>query len=197
MNGAFEAAAKRSPLSRLMAVDIRALRKARGLTLTAIAARLGKSVGWASQVERGLSRPTLADLRAFAEMFKVPVSLFLHPEEQVISEEEQGTIVRAGHRRSLGTSEGHAEELLSPDLGGSFAMLRSEFAPGSELGVAVHRQAEESGFVVSGRFEIEIDGTWHRLGEGDSFRFKGKPFRWRNPGKTAAILVWVTSPSIY
>ncbi|MGE3307740.1 MAG: XRE family transcriptional regulator, partial [Rhizobiaceae bacterium] len=28
-----------------MAVDIRALRKARGLTLTAIAARLGKSVG--------------------------------------------------------------------------------------------------------------------------------------------------------
>ncbi|MGE3147251.1 MAG: cupin domain-containing protein, partial [Pseudorhodoplanes sp.] len=53
------------------------------------------------------------------------------------------------------------------------------------------------GFVVSGRFDIEIDGTWHRLGEGDSFRFKGKPFRWRNPGKNAAILVWVTSPSIY
>jgi transcriptional regulator with XRE-family HTH domain len=191
------AAAKRSPLSRLMAVDIRALRKARGLTLTAIASRLGKSVGWASQVERGLSRPTLADLRAFAEMFKVPVSLFLHPGEQVISEEEQGTIVRAGHRRSLGTSESDAvEELLSPDLGGAFAMVRSEFAPGSEASVT-HRQAEESGFVVSGRFDIEIDGTWYRLGEGDSFRFKAKPFRWRNPGKTAAVLVWVTSPSVY
>lgn len=192
------AAAKRSPLSRLMAVDIRALRKARGLTLTAIASRLGKSVGWASQVERGLSRPTLADLRAFAEMFKVPVSLFLHADEQLVSEEEHGTIVRAAHRRSLGTSEsGAVEELLSPDLGGSFAMLRSEFAPGSELGVALQRQAEESGFVVSGRFDIEIDGTWYRLGEGDSFRFKGKPFRWRNPGKTAAILIWVTSPSVY
>jgi len=192
------AAAKRSPLSRLMAVDIRALRKARGLTLTAIASRLGKSVGWASQVERGISRPTLADLRAFAEMFKVPVSLFLHPEEQVISEEEQGTIVRAGHRRSLGTSEsGAVEELLSPDLGGAFAMLRSEFAPGSELETVMHRQAEESGFVVSGRFDIEIDGVWYRLSEGDSFRFKGQPFRWRNPGKVPAVLVWITSPSVY
>lgn len=195
MTGTVEA--KRSPLSRLLAGDIRALRKARGLTLSAIADKIGRSVGWLSQVERGLSIPTLADLRAFAETFKVPVSLLLH-EPQVASEEEQGTIVRAGDRRSLGTSEsGAVEELLSPDLGGSFAMLRSEFAAGSELGTVTHRQTEEAGFVVSGRFDIEIDGCWYRLGEGDSFRFKGKPFRWRNPGKSAAIVIWVTSPPVY
>jgi transcriptional regulator with XRE-family HTH domain len=189
--------AKRSPLSRLLAGDIRALRKARGLTLSAIADKLGRSVGWLSQVERGLSIPTLADLRAFAETFKVPMSLFLH-EPQVVSEEEQGTIVRAGNRRSLGTSEsGAVEELLSPDLGGSFAMLRSEFAASSELGAVMHRQTEEAGFIVSGRFDIEIDGCWYRLSEGDSFRFKGKPFRWRNPGKSAAIVIWVTSPPVY
>lgn len=195
MTGTVEA--KRSPLSRLLAGDIRALRKARGLTLSAIADKLGRSVGWLSQVERGLSIPTLADLRAFAETFKVPLSLFLH-EPQVASEEEQGTIVRAGARRSLGTSEsGGVEELLSPDLGGSFAMLRSEHMAGSELAEVVHRPGEEAGFVVSGRFDIEIDGSWYRLGEGDSFRFKGKPFRWRNPGKSAAIVIWVSSPPVY
>jgi transcriptional regulator with XRE-family HTH domain len=190
------AEAKRSPLSRLLAGDIRALRKARGLTLTAIADKLGRSVGWLSQVERGLSIPTLADLRAFAETFKVPLSLFLH-QPPVSSEEEEGTIVRAGARRSLGTSESGVEELLSPDLGGSFAMLRSEFAAGSESGAVNHRQTEEAGFVVSGRFDIEIDGCWYRLAEGDSFRFKGKPFRWRNPGKSVAIVIWVTSPPVY
>lgn len=195
MTGTVEA--KRSPLSRLLAGDIRALRKARGLTLSTIADKLGRSVGWLSQVERGLSIPTLADLRAFAETFKVPVSLFLH-EPPVVPEEEEGTIVRAAARRPLGTSEsGAVEELLSPDLGGSFAMSRSEFAAGSELGAAIHRQSEESGLVISGRFDIEIDGTWYRLGEGDSFRFKGKPFRWRNPGKNAAIVIWVTSPPVY
>jgi len=189
--------AKRSPLSRLLAGDIRALRKARGLTLSAIADKIGRSVGWLSQVERGLSIPTLADLRAFAETFKVPVSLFLH-QPPVASEEERGTIVRAGARRSLGMSEpGRVEELLSPDLGGSFAMLRSEFAAGSESSAVIYRQTEEAGFIVSGRFDIEIDGRWYRLAEGDSFRFNGKQLRWRNPGKTVAIVIWVTSPPGY
>ncbi len=46
-----------------------ALRKARGLTLAEIALRLSRSVGWVSQVERGLSTPSLSDLRAFADLF--------------------------------------------------------------------------------------------------------------------------------
>ncbi|TIN79664.1 MAG: helix-turn-helix transcriptional regulator, partial [Mesorhizobium sp.] len=61
---------------RLLAGDIRALRKARGLTLAEIALKLDRSVGWVSQVERGLSIPSLGDLRAFAELFGVPLSLF-------------------------------------------------------------------------------------------------------------------------
>ncbi|WP_245523957.1 helix-turn-helix transcriptional regulator, partial [Mesorhizobium sp. M2D.F.Ca.ET.223.01.1.1] len=54
---------------RLLAGDIRALRKARGLTLSEIALKLGRSVGWVSQVERGLSVPSVGDLRAFADLF--------------------------------------------------------------------------------------------------------------------------------
>ncbi|TIP87616.1 MAG: helix-turn-helix transcriptional regulator, partial [Mesorhizobium sp.] len=42
---------------RLLAGDIRALRRARGLTLAEIGLKLGRSVGWVSQVERGLSIP--------------------------------------------------------------------------------------------------------------------------------------------
>src|SRR5688572_15519020 len=103
----------------LLGRDIRALRKGRGLTLAELALRLGRSVGWMSQVERGISVPSLVELKALAESFGVPVSLlFAH---DVPAEEERGVVVRAGHRRSLGTSEsGLVEELLSPDLGGSF-----------------------------------------------------------------------------
>ena len=181
---------------RLLAGDIRALRKARGLTLSEIALRLGRSVGWVSQVERGLSTPSLSDLRAFAELFGVPLSLFFSHEAPV--EKERGVVVRAGSRRSLGTSEsGLVEELLSPDLGGSFEMLRSVFAPGAELKTEARRPTEEAGYVASGIFEIEIGGVWHRLGEGDSFRFEGKPFRWRNPGAEPAVVIWVVSPPVY
>ncbi|CDX26109.1 MULTISPECIES: XRE family transcriptional regulator [unclassified Mesorhizobium] len=181
---------------RLLAGDIRALRKARGLTLAEIALKLGRSVGWVSQVERGLSIPSLSDLRAFASLFDVPISLFFSHDVPV--EEERGVVVRAGSRRSLGTSEsGLVEELLSPDLGGSFEMLRSVFAPGAELKTEARRPTEEAGYVASGTFEIEIDGVWHRLGEGDSFRFEGKPFRWRNPGVEPAVVIWVVSPPVY
>jgi transcriptional regulator with XRE-family HTH domain len=181
---------------RLLAGDIRALRKARGLTLSEIALRLGRSVGWVSQVERGLSMPSLGDLRAFAELFGVPLSLFFS--HDVPAETERGVVVRAGSRRSLGTSEsGLVEELLSPDLGGSFEMLRSVFAPGAELKTEARRPTEEAGYVASGTFEIEIGGVWHRLGEGDSFRFEGKPFRWRNPGAEPAVVIWVVSPPVY
>src|SRR5690606_17995877 len=138
-----------------------------------IALKLGRSVGWVSQVERGLSMPSLADMRSFASLFDVPISLFFG--HDVPDERERGTIVRAGRRRALGTSDtGLVEELLSPDLGGSFEMVRSEFAPGAELPARNLRQTEEAGYVVSGIFEIEIDGTWHRLTAGDSFRFEKK-----------------------
>ncbi len=181
---------------KLLANDLRALRKARGLTLVEIGTRLSRSVGWLSQVERGLSVPSLSDLKAFAELFGVPVSLFFSHDAP--SDVERGVVVRAGKRRSLGTSEsGLVEELLSPDLGGSFEMLRSVFAPGAELRQASLRQTEEAGYVASGRFEIEIDGVWHRLTEGDSFRFAGKPFRWKNPGTQPAVVVWVVSPPVY
>lgn len=182
--------------TRLLARDLRALRKARGLTLTELALTLGRSVGWLSQVERGLSIPSIADLRAFADVFVVPVSLFFG--HDVPSEEERGVIVRAERRRSLGTSDsGLVEELLSPDLGGSFEVLRSVFAPGAELKEATLRPTEEAGYLVSGDFDIEIGSVWHRLSAGDSFRFERKPFRWRNPGPEPAVVIWVVSPPVY
>src|SRR5262245_44631549 len=181
---------------RLLARDLRALRKARGLTLAELAVRLGRSVGWMSQVERGLSIPSIADLNSFANIFMVPISLFFAHE--VPDEHERGVIVRGGCRRSLGTSDsGLVEELLSPDLGGSFEMLRSVFAPGAELKATAHRPTEEAGYLVSGVFEIEIDGVWHSLSAGDSFRFEEKPFRWRNPGPEPAVVIWVVSPPVY
>ncbi|MGY3331545.1 transcriptional regulator with XRE-family HTH domain [Mesorhizobium sp. USDA 4775] len=184
------------PDERVLASDIRALRRARGLTLAEIALKLGRSVGWVSQVERGLSTPSLSDLRAFAELFGVPISLFFSHDVPV--ESERGVVVRAGRRRTLGTSEtGLVEELLSPDLGGSFEMVRSIFAPGAQMKTEQLRPTEEAGYLASGIFEIEIAGVWHRLGEGDSFRFEGKPYRWRNPGTEPAVVIWVVSPPVY
>ncbi|WP_309085806.1 XRE family transcriptional regulator [Chelativorans sp.] len=180
---------------RLLAADIRRLRKARGLTLAGVAAQLGRSVGWLSQVERGISLPSLNDLRALATQFKVPVSFFFTPAAP--DEKEWQVVVRADRRRRLaGGQMGVLEELLSPDLGGRFKMIRCEFAGGTALPQPRQRGAEEAGYVVSGALEIEVADEWYRLAPGDSFCVRGEAFRWRNPAEEPAVVIWIVSPPV-
>jgi transcriptional regulator with XRE-family HTH domain len=176
--------------------DLRALRQARSLTLAQIAERIGRSVGWMSQVERGISMPTLPDLRRLADQFGVPLSLFYAREQRADTDGE--IVVRHDERRVLTRVEdGLTEELLSPSLGGSFQMRRRIFAPGACALAPVRHEAEEAGFVLSGTLVLEIDGAEQQLGAGDSFRFKGKPVAWRNDGDEPAVVVWVMSPPVY
>ncbi|WP_173931700.1 cupin domain-containing protein [Chelativorans sp. Marseille-P2723] len=183
----------KSSALRVLAADIRCLRKAHGLTLARLAARLGRSVGWLSQVERGISLPSLADLRALSHQFKVPVSFFFRP--QAGDENESRIVVRAGKGRRLASDQsGVTEELLSPDLGGRFEILRCEFAPGSGLAQKHQRAAEEAGHIISGKLEIEIAGQWYQLEAGDSFCVRGEPLRWCNPGNQKTVVLWVISP---
>ena len=60
----------------LIGSDIRALRRSRNWTLSDLANHLERSVGWLSQVERGVSEPALEDIRRIAGLFNLPVSFF-------------------------------------------------------------------------------------------------------------------------
>ena len=65
-----------------LGADLRALRKSRGLTLHNLADRLGRSVGWLSQVERNLSEPSIADLGQIASALDVDVTSLSAPKQQ-------------------------------------------------------------------------------------------------------------------
>lgn len=176
--------------------DLRALRKSRGLTLTQLADLSDRSVGFISQVERGISDPSIKDLRTLAKVLDVPLSLLFMSEDP--DPLERDYIVRKGARRSLGTKiDGIVEELLSPDLGGSFEMFRSVIEPFVEQAEPVDRPTEEAGYIVQGTIDIWIDEQKFSLTKGDSFRFDHKPCRWHNTGNVQAIIIWVVSPPVY
>ncbi|MEO1745602.1 MAG: XRE family transcriptional regulator, partial [Pseudomonadota bacterium] len=133
--------------------DLRHLRKLRGLTLIVLAERINRSVGWLSQIERGLTEPGIAELRTIARELDAPVSFFFRNDDT--PSEEQGLVVRMAARTSIGSdAEGLREELLSPDLGGGFEMIRSVFAPGAKGGIDEVRPTEEGGYVVSGTLDL-------------------------------------------
>ena len=179
-----------------LGADIRALRRSRSMTLQDFSTRLDRSVGFISQIERGLSEPSISDLRNIANIFEVPLSLFFS--EPQSNSQERGYIVRSGERRILGGDLGALkEELLSPNLGGSFEILRCEFAPGAQRLEIQPRNTEEAGYLISGSLEIQIDDQWFNLNPGDSFSSQNSMHGWRNPGDIPAIIIWVISPPIY
>ena len=181
--------------SRTLGADLRALRKARGLTLAGLAERLGRSVGWLSQVERDLSSPSIDDLRQMARAFDVSISSLFRAEARP---GEDGHIVRADARRPIGSREaGLVEELLSPDLTDDFEVVHSTFAPGAVMTDAITRPTQELGYILSGRMTLWIDGTCFDLAKGDSFRIRNEPYRWENPHDAPCTAIWVISPPVY
>ncbi len=176
--------------------DLRALRKSRGLTLADMAGRMGRSVGWMSQVERGISDPSPDEIRRLAAILKVPVSTLSGAVPA--PEGEEGVVVRKGARRPIGhRAAGLIEELLSPDLTDEFEVVHSTFQPGAARKTPVSRPTQELGYIVSGTLDITIGQTTHRLTSGDSFRIRGEPFRWANPGTEPCVAIWVIAPPVY
>ena len=183
-------------LSGEIGTDLRALRKSKGMTLSELALKIGRSVGYLSQVERDMSDISINDLKRLATALDVPLGWFFVSEDA--PSDERAHVVRADSRRKLGSLEdGLVEELLSPDLGGSFEVFRSVFEPGAVLAESVLRETEEAGYIVSGTLELSIGEQTFTLNEGDSFRFAGEPYRWRNPGDEKAVVIWVISPPVY
>lgn len=179
-----------------LGADLRALRKMRGVTLVDLAQRLGRSVGWLSQVERDMSQLSRADLDAIASALEVPLSLICA--HSGAPEEETGYIVRSGARRAIDVGKaGLTEELVSPDLTDDFEMVHSTFAPNSRAPGMVTRPTQEVGYVVSGRLDLTIAGRDFTVGAGDSFRIRGEPFEWRNPYEQPVVAIWVIAPPVY
>ena len=179
-----------------LGADLRALRRARGLTLAELAERLGRSVGWLSQVERDMSEPSIADLRQIASCFDVPLSLLFGAARAPA--EEQGYVVRAGARRPMGPGDdGLVEELLSPDLTDDFEVIHSTFHPGTRLDTVTQRQTQELAYLVTGQLDLEIGPRAFTIQAGDTFRIRGEPFRWANPYAEPAVAIWVIAPPVY
>ncbi|MEM7752979.1 MAG: helix-turn-helix domain-containing protein [Pseudomonadota bacterium] len=176
--------------------DLRVLRKRRGLTLVQVAEDVGRSVGWLSQVERGLSEPSDVELQSLGRVLGISVESFFGGAST--RPEEADVIVRNNARRQLGRRVGGLdEELVSPDLTDDFEVVHSTFQPGVERFEMVRRPTQEVGYIVSGELEITINTKTYTVGPGDSFRIRGEPIRWANRGSVPCIAIWVIAPPVY
>lgn len=178
--------------------QIRDLRKAKGITLIVMAERIKRSVGYVSQVERGVSSLPIPVLQAISEVLGVNISWFFHTDHQAPLD-EQNYIVRHNSRRSLNfTGTGIREELLSTRLSGQVQMVLTTFAPGAGSRKSRQRKGEEIGLVQSGVLDLGVGDKVFHLQAGDSFSLTSDEAHWAlNPGEEETVVVWALAGSNY
>lgn len=176
---------------------LRLRRSIKGLSLQEVSDKAEISIGLLSQIERGVTMPSLKSLRQICTALDMPVGwLFDVPEG-----EHEDVVVRAGSRRvmTLGP-KGMAKELLSPDSVPGIQMIRIIVQPGGGSGPQPYNNdsGAKCGVVVSGTLGLEVDGREHMLNAGDSFAFPAtKLHRFWCAGDQPLELIWVVTPAVY
>jgi len=178
--------------------EIKDLRKARGITLAALSESTNLSQGYLSQVERGISSPSIKALHSISRALDVTISWFF-----MAAQESDGDlrdyVVRGTRRRKLSFVSGITDELLSPNLGRELELLRCTFEPGAESGDEPYtHQGEEAGLVISGELDLWIGERHVKLQEGDSFAFSSDtPHRYSNQSDEKCVVIWALTPPSY
>ena len=158
-----------------LATLIRDLRKHKNLTLGELAEQIGRSVGFLSQVERGLSQTTVADLYAGD------------------TRRERDWVTRPNDRRTLYYAGGVTDILASPNMSGGFSMLDSILAPGATSGEGhLDDSSEQGGFVLEGELTIWYEDDTVTLYPNDSFQLPPhSQFRYGNLTDKPTRVLWI------
>lgn len=180
-------------VDREIGARLRQLRRARRLSLEELAARTALSIGFLSQIERGLSSPTLRVLAGVADALGVAISE-LFPSDQSRSD-ASATIVRQAERSELQLwRSGIRKQLLTPHAEGSkLNLYLVEMEPGASTGDELYiHNGEEAGLVLAGTMLLSVESESWVMQEGDSFRFlSSRPHRFANGHDGVTRVLWV------
>lgn len=177
---------------------IRLRRKVRGLSLKEVADASDISIGQLSQIERGVSAPSLRALQQICKVLLMPIGWLFEASEG--EENPDGIVVHAKHRRSLEFASGMTKQLLTPDTCRSIQMMKVIVRPGGSSGATHYfaRGTAECGSVLSGTLGLDIDGTQFSIPAGDTFAFEGNhEVRFWCISEVPCEVIWTATPALY
>lgn len=170
---------------------LRDLRLRKGLTVRTLAERIGRSVGFVSQVERGLSQPGVEDLQAISAALGVHSMYFL----QQSTAKGHPWLSRPDMRRTLRYAKGITDQVVSPALSSKFIVLETCLEAGATF--EEHNlldSDEQAGYVLEGRLSIWVDGEEVQLQKGDAFQIASAAnCRCINASSQLTRVLWIYS----
>lgn len=178
-----------------LARQIRHLRRAKRLTLRALADRAGVTESFLSQVERGITSPSISSLRRIAAGLDESIgSLFA-------DDAEPGLVTRRTDRRVIDYPGLRSrDEFLTRARNGRLQVIESVIEPGGGTGDEpyAHESDEECVIVLEGSLDIWIDDVPYHLEVGDSMTHSSRlPHRNKNTGRVRTRVLFILTPPSY
>jgi len=178
-------AAAPAPAEPGLGARLRDRRKEMGLTLKDVARRAGLSVGFISQIERGIASPSLSSLAAVARVLGAdPGEFFTQPPAP-----KRHT--RKAERPVYGFEPGSLSyERISSSFPGNTLRSVIMHEPPGHRSPPISHDGEELFFVLQGAITVEIEGDRTVLEAGDSIHFDSRRTHstWNHTDASVAIL---------
>ena len=172
---------------------LRARRRELGLTLKEVADGAGLSVGFISQVERGLTAPSLSSLVSISRVLKTEIGAFLRQPRS------QASYTRHDERQTY-SIEGQTvayERVSSSFAGQQMHSVIIHMPPGYRSEPIAH-EGEEMEFVLEGTVTSELDGRTVVLNVGDSVHHPStmRHCLWNHTDKPA-VMLWIGTMDLF
>lgn len=173
--------------------SLRTRRKELGLTMQSVANSAGLSVGFISQVERGIASPSLASLASLADVLKTEIGNFL--QTPPCSAQTTHQLSRTSY--SIAGADVSYERLSTTFPGSKVHSVIVHEPPGHRIEPISH-YGEEMFYVIEGEITVEIEGDIEILAKGDSIHFDSRRVHsiWNHSTTTASIL-WCGTMNVF
>lgn len=177
--------AKAASIQRSLGQRLRDRRLALGLTLKEVADAASLSVGFISQIERGITTPSLTSLIRVGRVLKSEVGDFLaQPRGDSAATRRDERLVYALGGNAI------TYERLSASFPGNVLRSTLMHEPPGFRSEPMSHEGEEIFYILEGALTIEIDGERTILETGDSIHFPSTRTHvtWNHTTSTTAIL---------
>ena len=169
---------------------IRNLRNQNGLTQEELADRTELTKGFISQMERGLTAPSVSTLLDIVECLGTNLSDFFHEENelQIVYPKEDYFEKEDEHKNSI-------TWLIATAQSRSMEPILVQLQPGQSMPEDKPHEGEELGYVLDGEIRLHYGEDVYTVRKGDSFIFPAnRKHKISSACKKVSSILWISSP---
>ncbi len=169
---------------------VRNLRNQNGLTQEELADRTELTKGFISQLERGLTAPSISSLMDIVECLGTNLSDFFHEEK-----EPQIVYPKEDYFEKEDENHNTITWLVSTAQSCSLEPILVKLQPGESMPQDKSHEGEEFGYVLEGEISVGYGERLFRVRKGDSFLYPADKIHWISSAcDEVSLVLWISTP---